>query len=292
MDGTMTVVLKSLVPDGANGMTLNRYVRRAWPMMPAFAARDYLKRKQARVNGERASGECVLRSGDELEVYVNKKHAPARIHIIRENGGIVAFMKPAGLPVDVDADGVGEDTALLRLRQVFPTARLTHRLDAGTGGVMLAAKDDEAYTYLTDAFREHKIEKKYMALVSGRMPEKARTLNAYLTKNAENAVVSVTDKPVKGSKPIETRYTVISEMTVQSETVSELEICIPTGRTHQIRAHMAHIRHPLIGDDKYGDRRVNKLLKANDVCLWCLKLTCGGVTYESEKPEWRITTQI
>ncbi len=287
----MTVVLRSHVPDGANGMALYRYARRAWPMMPAFAARDYLKRKQARVNGERTSGERVLRAGDEIEIFVNKKHAPGKIHIIEENGGIVAFMKPAGLPVDVDADGVGEDTALTRLRQVFPNAQLTHRLDAGTGGVMLAATDDEAYAFLTDAFREHKIEKQYLALVSGRMADKARSLSAYLIKNAESATVSVTDKPVKGAKLIETRYSVVSEMTALSETVSELEISIPTGRTHQIRAHMAHIGHPIIGDDKYGDRRVNKLLKANDVCLWCLKLTCGGITYESERPEWRITAQ-
>ena len=147
-----------------------------------------------------------------------------------------------------------------------------HRLDTGTEGVMLAAKNRDSEEKLLNAFKNHKVRKHYRALAIGKMPKKTQSLRAYLTKKSTSARVFVEDEMSSGSKVIDTKYTVLREMTVKGVCLSDVEVEIFTGRTHQIRAHLAHIDRPLLGDDKYGNRMVNKNLGEMNICLKCVKM--------------------
>ena len=269
-------MILSVVPETAPEMTLARYISRAWPLVPAFAVRDAFKKRDVKVNGARADAGCIVRAGDEVRAYIPDAYAPGTLKTEFYDGFLIAFVKPCGLPVDADADGIGEDTVLRRLQAVCPDARLVHRLDAGTGGIMLAAANHSAEECLVRAFADHKIEKRYAALALGRMPRSQDALTAYLEKDAQGAKVSIRMRAGGSVRPIETRYRVAGERNVRGVTLSELEVEIPTGRTHQIRAHLAFIDHPLAGDDKYGNRAVNRQLGLTEPCLWCKSLEIRG----------------
>ncbi|MBQ3080646.1 MAG: RluA family pseudouridine synthase [Clostridia bacterium] len=290
-------MLVSKVPDAARNIRLQKYIQRAWPMLPGFAVRNAFKKRDVRVNGERSDGERVLNPGDEVKIFTDKKYEDFSLEILYADEFLVSFVKPKGLPVDLDQDGIGEDTVLTRLRRIYESARLVHRLDAPTGGVMLAALTDDAERALAGAFYEHKIQKHYQALVKGSPKKDYGHMKAYLLKDAKSALVRVTDKETPGARRIETAYRVVKRYEIIGEALSDVDVEIFTGRTHQIRAHMSHIGHPLIGDDKYGDREIMKKLKCTDLCLWCKSLTIGkyeglqnyeGQTFFKEKPEWKI----
>jgi len=283
-------VLRHVVPVGVEEMPLERYVRRAWPMLPNHAARDLLKRRDVKRDGARLGAADVVRGGDELVLYLPDKFSPGPAELAFEDVGLVAAVKPQGLPVDVDQDGIGADTLLTRLRSAYPTAQLCHRLDAATGGLVLAALTDEVCAQALDTFRNHHLRKKYVALAKGGFDRREGVLRDWLIKDAKQSTVRVAAKEQKGAKPIETRYRVVDE----KNGIARVELEPVTGRTHQLRAHMAHYGHPLLGDDKYGDRAFNKS-GPGPLCLWCAALEIGQesamIGYRGEKftaplPEW------
>ena len=181
-----------------------------------------------------------------------------------------------------------------RLQRVHPEARLCHRLDAGTGGVMLAAITEDIYQRALIAFKEHAIQKRYRAALLGRPKRDEMELCAYLSKDAGAARVRITDHKVNGSKEIITRVNVLSF----DNGISDVELSPVTGRTHQLRAHMAHIGCPILGDDKYGNREANKRMgTVNRLCLWCerMEIPAGspladytGRTFYAPAPDWKL----
>lgn len=283
-------MIRHTVPESVAAMPLEKYVRRAWPMLPNHALRDLMKKRDVKREGQRLNADALVSGGDELVLYLPDKYNPAPAELSFEDEHLLAAVKPHGLPVDVDQDGVGADTLLTRLRAVHPSAQLCHRLDAATGGLVLAALDDETCAQALDVFREHALRKKYVALVKGGFPKKEGTLKAWLVKDAKRATVRVVHREEKNSKPIETRYRVVDE----SAGIARVELEPVTGRTHQLRAHMADFGHPILGDDKYGDRVLNKRSPAG-LCLWCESLTLGkncplenyrGKTFAAPLPAW------
>ena len=178
------------------------------------------------------------------------------------------------------------------MRRIHPEARLCHRLDAATGGVLLAALDDETYEQAFAAFKEHGIRKTYRALLCARPPRDDMTLKAYLVKDAKRATVRVMDKPAAGAREIVTRLHVRGAVGDCWDVALEPV----TGRTHQLRAHMAHIGCPILGDDKYGDREVNRRLGfMGKLCLWCERMEIPvdsplkahvGCVFQADCPEW------
>ena len=118
----------------------------------------------------------------------------------------------------------------------------------------MAAKNAESLRILNEKFRTRELDKRYLCLVWGHMPKKEDTLQAYLSKNESQNRVYISDSPQPGGRTIQTRYRVLRE----KRDCSLLEIDLLTGRTHQIRAHMAHIGHPLLGDGKYGKNVSNR----------------------------------
>ncbi|MBR3502918.1 MAG: RluA family pseudouridine synthase [Clostridia bacterium] len=267
-----------IVHEGIAPTPLRQYLARAFPAMPGWLLRDTLKKKDVRVNGVRSSGDAVVRGGDTLTLYVDARFLSALPDVIYEDGDLLVVDKPAGVPVDSDSRGVGADTMLARLRAVCPDARLCHRLDTGTGGVLIAAKTAGAEARMRSVFETHALTKLYQCLVVGEPARDSARLTAWLEKDAGAARVRVIDQPAPRALPIETRYRVLN----RANGLARLEVNLITGRTHQIRAHLSHVGLPLLGDDKYGDRAANRRWKAAQPALWCVRVAFGDHVFESQ----------
>lgn len=271
---------KHLVPERVPAMPLSAYLRRAFPRVPASLLKETLKKRDVRVNGVKSDDQASVRGGDEVTLYLPDKYLSAPLRILYEDERMLAVEKPAGVPVDEDADSIGADTMLARLRAYCPTASLAHRLDAGTGGVLLAGKSEEGLAHLLDAFKSHRVEKTYLCLVRGAPNPPQADRKAFLLKDAASAHVRILNAPAPGALSIETRYRLLEAR----GDMSLLEVQLVTGRTHQIRAHMSFLGYPLLGDDKYGDRAFNRAHHAAQIALWCARLSLDGLTFESRPP--------
>ena len=259
------------IPPDAAQSTVAAWLARAMPLVPQYVLRDALDKRDVKMNGVRVRRGDPVIPGASIEVYT--PYSPV-IPVVYEDARILLIDKPAGL--SAEDDGRGGMTALSVLTERAGDAyrpRLCHRLDNQTCGLMLLAKDDESEALLLTAFKERTLDKRYIALVRGEMRPPADLREAYLIKDAENARVRVVSHPTPGAKPIATRYETLS----YHDGVSRVEVELLTGRTHQIRAHMASMAHPIIGDDVYGDRAFNRRLKAPRLMLCAVKLTlCAG----------------
>lgn len=285
-------MIRHEVPTELRQEELSHYLKRAWPLLPGHVLRELMKKRDVRINGIKSGRGDVVRGGDMLEIYAPEKHFAAPAEVLFDDGRLLAVVKPQGLPSLPDADGVGADTMELRAQRIHPEARLCHRLDAATGGVMLCAMDEGVYEQLLAAFREHRLRKSYHALLTARPPQREAILRAYLFKDARRASVRVTDKPTAGAREIITRVRLLGERSG----LWEVELEPITGRTHQLRAHMAHLGCPILGDDKYGDREKNKALGfVGRLCLWCETMEIpadsglaayAGTRFHSPCPDW------
>ena len=286
-------MIRHEVPASVKSEELSRYLKRAWPLLPGHVLRELLKKKDVRIGGVKSGKGDMVRGGDVLEIYAPEKHFCIPAEVIFDDGHLMAAVKPQGLPSLPDQDGVGADTMELRLRRVHPEARLCHRLDTGTGGVMLAALDDETEEQAYRAFAGHEMRKTYRAILCGRPPKDEMTLKAWLFKDSKRASVRVSDRSVPGAKEIVTRVWLREAL---GQGLYRVDLEPVTGRTHQLRAHMAHIGCPILGDDKYGDREANKKHGfMTRLCLWCETMEIpkdsplkayAGQKFHFDCPEW------
>jgi len=286
-------MIRHEVPAGLRSEELSRYLRRAWPLLPGHVLRELLTKRDVRINGARSGKGDSVRGGDTLEIYADKRHFEPMPEIIFDDGRLLAAVKPQGLPALEDQVGVGADTMQIRLQRVHPGARLCHRLDAATGGVMLAAMDEAVANQAFEAFKQHRMRKTYRAVLTQKPPREQMELKAWLTKDARRATVRVTDKPTAAAREIITRLRLIGPAG-KGLWLAELEPV--TGRTHQLRAHMAHIGCPILGDDKYGDRESNRKYGfMTRLCLWCETMQIpadsplsdyAGQCFRADAPEW------
>lgn len=265
-------VYEAIVPENAPAQRLENYLSRAFPLLPPHVIRTALSKKDVKQNGVRCSREAALIPGARVQLYTAFQ---AEIPVVYEDEHILLLHKPAG--ISCDADSRGGMTVLNIAEKAAGGAyrpRLCHRLDNQTSGLLLLAKDDESEQILLEAFEQHTLEKVYECLVRGQMRPETATVNAFLVKDAARATVRVITHETPGALPIATQYETLSF----DGTLSRLRVTLLTGRTHQIRAHMAFLSHPLLGDDKYGDRNFNKRMKttALHLCAVSLTLHVGG----------------
>lgn len=283
-------MIQHKVPMSIPTLPLEKYIARAWPMLPGRAIRELMQRRDVKRGGKRLGAKDIVYPNDELTIYLPDRFLPEPVHLVYNDGKLLAAVKPQGLPVDVDQDGIGADTLLTRLQAVHPNAMLCHRLDAATGGLVLAAADDEICAQALETFKQHALRKCYLAWTKGGYDRPEGTLRAWLAKDARQAKVRVIHHDAAAAKPIETRYRVVEDHGDLAKVLLEPV----TGRTHQLRAHMADVGHPILNDDKYGDRALNRA-HAGSLRLWCSWVQINkdaplinyrGQRFEAPNPSW------
>ena len=262
----MHIYEATVTPRGA-GTRMDRYLAQAMPLLPAHALRDAFAHRDVKMDGKRVGRDEIALEGAKVQVYTD---VALPLPVVYEDDHILLINKPAGLTSD--RDEWGGMTALSWAREhaagVYEP-RLCHRLDNVTSGLLLLCKDDESEKLLLDAVRERRLTKIYQCLVRGEMRPPAAVKEAYLVKDAARSQVRVVTHETPGALPIATQYETLSFDGV----LSRLRVTLLTGRTHQIRAHMSFLSHPLLGDDKYGDRALNRRLKADTLKLCATELT-------------------
>ena len=229
-----------------------------------------LRKKDIKINGTRTNKDILVYENDKIEIYLPKELEDVEIEVdkIYEDENIVIVNKPANIEV------TGANSLTEKIHKLYQDCGFMpqpcHRIDRNTTGVVLFAKNEEALEILLEKFKQHEIEKHYLALVYGIPKKKEERLEAYLFKDNKKAQVYINDIFKKGYQKIITKYVVLKK---RKDNTALLDVEIETGRTHQIRAHLAYIGHPIIGDGKYGKNEINKQFgkKYQMLCSYKLK---------------------
>ena len=260
-------VYEATVPACAEGMQAARYIQQAMPLLPAHAVRDAFSRRDVKMDGKRVGRDETVVPGARIKLFSS---FTVEIPVIYEDEAVLLLNKPAGINCDEDSWG-GMTVLSLMTRRAGGDCRprLCHRLDNPTSGLLLLCKDDASEALLRDMFEQRKLTKIYQCLVKGEMRPREAVKEAFLVKNSREATVRVVTHETPGALPIATQYETLDF----DGRVSRLRVHLLTGRTHQIRAHMSFLSHPILGDDKYGDRNFNKAMKTNGLKLCATELT-------------------
>ena len=271
---------------------LDKFITQNCPTLPSSLMFKYIRTKRIKVNGKRAEISTRLNPGDTVEAYINDDFfvskqpkydflsAPARLDIVYEDENILLADKKQGLLVHPDKIEYN-DTLIARIQHYLydkgeydPEAEnsfrpaLANRIDRNTGGIVIAAKNAEALKILCDKIKYREIEKKYLAVIHGTPKKKTALLEGFLEKNEDKNKVYLKNRKTDDSLTIKTKYTLLES----KNELSLIEVELLTGRTHQIRAHMASIGHPLLGDGKYGKLAADKRLGFDKQALYSYSL--------------------
>jgi 23S rRNA pseudouridine955/2504/2580 synthase len=259
-----------------SGQRLDRFLMKAFPLTIGVVMKA-LRNKDIKVNNKRAEAAYNLNEGDIIRIFrddallAEKPRAgcfygvSTKLNIIYEDENIILADKPAGLLCHESGENCsdtlsnrikaylyGKNEFVPKNENSFEPA-LCNRLDRNTGGIVVAAKTAEALRVLNDKIRRREVKKLYLCILTGIPEKKTATLTAYLEKDETSNTVKITGKKTPLNKTIVTSYRVLK--TIEKDGgLSLAEVDLITGRTHQIRAHMAYIGHPLLGDGKYGRR--------------------------------------
>lgn len=286
----MSRLLAHTVAPGVPPMGILPYLRRAYPALSPALLREALKKRDVRINNVRCGSDAWVRGGDQIRLYLPGGKETPPLRVLYEGEGLLVVEKPQGLPVDTDSAGIGQDTLLARARVHCPDARLCHRLDTGTGGVICLATDEASHQAILQDFLAEQVYKQYAVACFGVPPRSQGRLTNYLRK-AENASrVRVYDQPVPGGRTAVCDFRLLSTLRVEGHEVSLMRVRLHTGRTHQIRVQMARMGCPVVGDDKYGNRGANAALHARMPALWCEQMRLRGKTFTSLPgfPLWQL----
>ena len=255
------------------GQRLDKFITKSLGL-PMSLLYKSIRTKKIKVNRKRAEIGQKLELGDTVQCFLkdeffDKKSADSdelfritpSLDVIYEDENIILINKRPGISVHEDETG-SRDTLVLHLlsylaksgeytpedEQSF-TPALCNRIDRNTGGIVIAAKTAEALRIMNEKIKLREIDKFYLAAVHGHPKPESATVTAFLCKDAKENIVRIYDKnPPRDAKKIITKY----ETVARTADTSLIEVELLTGRTHQIRAHMAHLGYPLIGDGKYG----------------------------------------
>ncbi len=275
------------------GQRLDRFLAKAVPLLPPSLRQKYIRLKRIKCNGKRTQGDTRLSEGDKLQLYIGDEFfaQPAqekaylavqvpKLNLVYEDEHILLVDKKPGQAVHPH-DGAEYGRTLIDHIQAYLHAKgewqpgrensfapaLCNRIDRNTGGIVIAAKTAEALRIMNQKIKDREIDKRYLCITRGIPQPREGKLSGYIFKDAAQNRVYVTDRPQKGAKTAVTRYTTLDTR----PGLALVECQLVTGRTHQIRAMMAHAGTPLLGDGKYGklDKQTGRKYQA----LYAYKLT-------------------
>lgn len=271
---------------------LDKFISKCCPALPQSLMFKYIRTKRIKLNGKRAEIGTRLCTGDTVEAYIADEFfapvtpkydflsVPAKIEIVYEDENILLVDKPQGLLVHPDKNEYGDTLIARILHYLYDKGEyrpdeensfrpaLANRIDRNTGGIVIAAKNAEALRILCEKIKQRELEKRYLAVLHGTPKIREATLEGFLEKNAEQNRVYLKNRKTDAALTIKTRYRVLESR----GDLSLAEIELLTGRTHQIRAHMASIGHPLLGDGKYGRGERGKNAGFNRQALYSYRL--------------------
>ena len=275
-----------------SGQRLDKYLLKSIPLLPSSLMHKYIRLKRIKLNGKRCQTNTILNPGDVLTLYINDEFfevsshsygflsSPSDIDIVYEDENILLADKKPGLVVHEDESG-SSDTLINRIQHYLYSKgewdpakensfapALCNRIDRNTGGIVIAAKNAETLRILNEKIKLREINKYYLCLVHGSLRPRQGTLKNYIIKDPSQKMVSVYDKMYPGALTAITDYRVLKE----AKGLSLVECLLHTGRTHQIRAQMAHAGHPLAGDTKYGLNKNNRSLPFRYQALYSYRL--------------------
>ncbi len=261
-----------------SGQRIDKFLSKAMPELPKSMMYRLFRRKDIKLNGKRCEISAILSEGDTVRVYVKDdvsavktqdmtfKQASDELRIVYEDDNILVVFKPIG--VDSHSNSTSSaDTLIDRVKKylwkkgefipeeerTFAPA-LCSRLDRNTAGLITAAKNAAALREINSAIQSGALHKIYRCVTVSAPPERESAATAYHRKDDDRNIVRISDTPAEGFREIRTGWRTVAE----KNGLYLLEVTLYTGRTHQIRAHLAHLGAPLLGDGKYGDIRANK----------------------------------
>lgn len=275
------------------GQSFHKFLLRVLPEAGSGFLYKMLRKKNITLNGAKADGKERLKSGDTVRIFfaeetlekfmgqnmravLKYEKASGTVEVLFEDEDILILNKPSGMlsqKSSADDISVNEEMIAYLMKSGFLTEdslkifrpSVCNRLDRNTSGVLLCGKSVRGMNLLGTALKDRSLHKYYRCFTAGHLKEKCR-ISGYLTKEEKRNRVSVSDTETPGAQWIETEYEPLEELWIKDAAgrkipVTYLEVLLLTGRSHQIRAHLSSIGHPLLGDYKYGDRKLNDRVK-------------------------------
>lgn len=266
-----------IVKSNEAGQRLDKLLAKYLNLAPKSFFYKMLRKKNITLNGKKADGSERLSVGDSVKLFLSDETIQGfsqrkeirkdvgKLSVVYEDDNIVLINKPSGMLSQKAAENDISAVELL-LAHLIENHSLTeedlksftpsvcNRLDRNTSGILIAGKSLVGLQILSDLLKERTLEKYYLCIVAGELKQSC-AIKGYLTKDKNKNIVTITEKKEgEESLPIETRY----EPLASNKKVTLLKVKLVTGRSHQIRAHLASINHPIIGDFKYGDEKINR----------------------------------
>ena len=277
------------------GQRMDKFIAKAVPLLPKNLMYKYLRLKRIKRNGKRCEISTRLEEGDLVELYINDeffdaapeetfRFAGSMVPIIYEDENLLLVNKPEGLVVHEDESG-SPDTLIARVQKYLAekgeyrpeeehsfAPALCNRIDRNTTGLVLCAKNAATLRVMNEKIRDRQVEKRYRCLVHGTPELPEARVELFMRKRPDENRIEVFRHPVPDGRTMVTEYRVLRH----DRDYALLEIHLVTGRTHQIRATMAAIGHPLVGEGKYGTAENSLGFRHQALCAWSLTFRFTG----------------